>query len=601
MIARIKTRTPSSACSYYTSGRDYEVLIPRWSGKLAQALEIDDQPINQACLEQLTKGRNPHGEVLVDKTRLHRRQENAIAAGQKPPKERAGEDLILNAPKSVSLEILVFGNRDLELAHQLANTRTLQLVEERYTRTRIAASGHQISVATGSLIVAQFDHGTNRRLEPHRHTHNLILNLQQHPDTQRWQTFDNAALRSAEKWIGQIYRNELAYLAQTMGYRLQVIHQDGRWELSDFSPKQLRAFSQRSVEIEAAVGIAATPQQKQFANIITRPSKPDSLSTSDIEREWQRQSVEIGLQRTYPGTEIAEQNARAQQQAIIQFLMWLNQTFDRRAQTQQTRSPSREEIERFSLCIPGQFSFQELQQAIDRYCPPFHSGAFSNYVRGTSADLSESQPSATNSISTEPEYRGSTAQSCDIPEHDAPERSRADSDGSNPTDSISWASAYAVSDSLTFYNFSHSSRSSSATDSTADSTTQFEQPGSERPSSSYGTPPTSTQYSDSSAVRGTEAAHNAPNSTDAANGRNASQHLSFEEEHRPNIRDSINASRSNQQRADGHAQRNAGDAQGNADLPALDRSRTNRHQEQSENVSNPEAVWLEDSRLEVER
>jgi conjugative relaxase-like TrwC/TraI family protein len=579
MIARIKTMTPSSACRYYTSGRDYEVLAPRWSGKLAKVLEIGDQIVNQACLDRLVTGDSPNGEILVDKTRLHRQQENAIAVGKQPPKERAGEDLILNAPKSISLAILVFNNRDLEFAHQLANARTLQLVEERFARTRITESRQRFSVSTQSLIVAQFDHGTNRLLEPHRHTHNFILNLQQHPHTQRWQTLDNTGLTSAQKWIGQIYRNELAYLAQAMGYGIRVTHADGRWELSGFSSSQLRAFSQRTAEIEAAAGSTATSQQKQFANLMTRAAKPEAISINEIERKWQHQATESRLQPIQPSIEMAQQNERSQQQAMTQLLMWLSQTFDRFDHDSRIRSPCRDQIEQFSLRIPGQFSFQELQQAIDRYCPPLHSGAFSEYVRSTSAAISESESSATNSISTQPGYRSSAIENCNISKRVASERNR--SDCFNPTKPAEIADEHDEhTDCDSFYNSSRT-----------DNTSQLEQP-----SSSGGTASTFTPHSNPSAVRGAKTTPDAPDATNTANGGDADESLCPEEGDRSAYRGDDESSSSAQQPVGTDRSDPA-----NPDLSALDCSRTNRHQEQPELIANPEAVWLENSRLEVER
>lgn len=599
MIARIKTVNPSHASRYYTSGRDYEVCSSQWSGKLARTLEVEAQPVSQVALEQLAKGRNPCGEILVDKTRLYRRQENAIAVGQKPQKERAGEDLVLNPPKSLSLEILVFGNRELELAHQLANTRTLQIVEERFARTRISASGQQISVATKSLIAAQFEHGTNRRLEPHRHTHNLILNLQQHPHTQRWQTLDNSALRPAEKWIGQIYRNELAYLVQAMGYPIQVTHQDGRWELSGFSPNQLRAFSQRTVEIETAVGIAATSQQKQFANIITRPAKSGFISDSDIEREWQRQAAEIKLQPTQPNSEIADQNVRAQQQAMTQFLMWLNQTFDRRDHDRSIRSPCRDEIEQFSLRIPGQFSFQELQQVIDRYCPPFHSGAFSNDVQrlpSSRSAISEPQPSATGSISSEREYGRSTTESYNIPESLTPECNAFGTAGEpeHPTPSnLTTPSSSADEHILFFYDFSSSDTPSGDI---SDCPIAFEPAIPEQSISGCGTSSAPAEYGNSSAGREIGAIPAAPDTADATDGRATDQHRCSEEAPRTN---------SDQQRSRDdsgviEARSRNFDQQRSAETRS-DYSRADRHQEESEPFTDSEAHRLEAARLEMER
>ncbi len=83
------------------------------------------------------------GVVLIHKTRLHHEQSNSKADGKRPPTERAGLDLTVSAPKSVSIQALIFGDRTLEVAHQRAIAQMLQILEERYAMTRLTIQGER--------------------------------------------------------------------------------------------------------------------------------------------------------------------------------------------------------------------------------------------------------------------------------------------------------------------------------------------------------------------------------------------------------------------------------------------------------------------------
>jgi conjugative relaxase-like TrwC/TraI family protein len=204
------------------------------------------QTVEPSDLHSLLRGELPDGTMLVDKTRCRQQQANAKATGKPAPTERAGLDLTASAPKSVSLQALVFGDRLLELAHQQANREMLRVLEERYAYTRITQDGKRMKVATGEVAIAIFHHDTSRALDPQIHTHNVILNLQRNPKTGRWQSLDNTEIYKAKMLLGQIYRNELACVVQDLGYSIHITNQrHGLWELEGFTSKQLRAFSTR--------------------------------------------------------------------------------------------------------------------------------------------------------------------------------------------------------------------------------------------------------------------------------------------------------------------------------------------------------------------
>lgn len=126
-----------------------------WYGKLSETLGVAG-PVTSESLLQLLQGRSPRGEVLV----------------HKPPllgtyRERAGVDLTTSAPKSVSLQALVCGDRHLESAHQQVTRQMLSFLEERYAFTRQMQQGQRQRVHTEPLAT-RFCSTCNRcwKLEP---------------------------------------------------------------------------------------------------------------------------------------------------------------------------------------------------------------------------------------------------------------------------------------------------------------------------------------------------------------------------------------------------------------------------------------------------
>ena len=123
-------------------------------------------------------------------------------------KERAGLDCTFSAPKSVSILALVAGDKRLEEAHREAVLRTLAIIERDYAMTRATRQGEVQVVNTKNLVVGQFHHDTSRELDPHLHTHCVLLNMTEHNG--RWYSLRNDDIHANKKLLGMIYQNELA-------------------------------------------------------------------------------------------------------------------------------------------------------------------------------------------------------------------------------------------------------------------------------------------------------------------------------------------------------------------------------------------------------
>ena len=362
MVVSLTNVSPAHAQHYYMGNVAQSLTSTKgptavsvWQGKLAQALALSGT-VQPADFEHLLSGKTPAGDVLIDKFRLHQQQNNAKATGKTPPTERAAIDLTTSAPKAVSLQALVFGDTRLEAAHQRANAVMVQVLEERYARTRITTGGKRQVVKTGALAIASFHHDTSRALDPQLHTHNVVLNLQRHPQTGRWQTLDNTAIFNAKILLGQIYRNELACAVQDLGYRIRLTGQPhGLWELEGFAPPQLKAFSTRSQQIAAVTGAAASPQAQLRAVQLTRPEKQE-LPRFELLERWQSQVSAMQMQPLVSTPFVSAVAQPGDAGLRLQTLV-----------AQQEQSRGRADIEKLVLQSPGQMPFAKLQQILDNH------------------------------------------------------------------------------------------------------------------------------------------------------------------------------------------------------------------------------------------
>lgn len=151
MMSIGSVKSAGSAGNYYTDKDNYYVIgsmDERWQGKGAEALGIDGKAVDKALFTELLKGKLPDGSDL---TRI---QDGAN-------RHRPGYDLTFSAPKSVSVMAMLGGDKRLIDAHNRAVTEAVRQLET-LAATRVMTDGKSETVLTGNLIVAKFNHDTNR-------------------------------------------------------------------------------------------------------------------------------------------------------------------------------------------------------------------------------------------------------------------------------------------------------------------------------------------------------------------------------------------------------------------------------------------------------
>ena len=247
----------ANAAEYYSGGS--ERVPSRWLGTGA-ALQGLRGPVGHDALTDQLNGKvcdASGGERHLGIQREGRWQ------------HRAGWDLTVSAPKSVSIEALVHDRRDVIEAHRKAVVVALSYMEQHAAQARIGGK----TVKTGNLTAAAYDHVSSRSGDPQLHTHLLISNVTYGRDGVA-RSLSNEELLRSRRAADAVYHQTLSYQLQRLGYA--VTHdRHGRVEIADYDRAQLLDMSTRTAEIEKALAArgltteTASPQVKQIIIILS--------------------------------------------------------------------------------------------------------------------------------------------------------------------------------------------------------------------------------------------------------------------------------------------------------------------------------------------
>ncbi|HTW10614.1 MAG TPA: MobF family relaxase [Acidimicrobiales bacterium] len=262
-----------------------------WSGKWAEKLGLVGM-VEADQLRSLVEGRGPTtGEELLQGSR---------------PRSVKAFDLTFSCPKSVSL-LWAFGTDAVAgvvaEAHREAVEVALGFLEERAAAARAQSHGLRRRVGTEGWAVAGFVHRTSREGDPQLHTHCVVPNIVQRKIDGRYVAFDAGPLFDWCRAAGSIYQAELQRcLSLRLGVEWGPDRNNTR-ELLGPSREQLRAFSKRSVQIEAeleAKGARYEPaalrmQADDEASLATRTPKDHSLTPALLQGRWRDEAAAVGL------------------------------------------------------------------------------------------------------------------------------------------------------------------------------------------------------------------------------------------------------------------------------------------------------------------
>ena len=261
-----------------------------WAGRFAAELGLQGV-VDPDQLRALVDGHHPlTGENLL--------------AGR-PERKVNAFDATFSAPKGASL-LWALGSAETSSAvtrcHVEAVERALSFLEDKAAVARQQTKGVRRRVPTAGFAVATFVHRTSREGDPQLHSHCLIANVVRRPDGSHV-AFDANPLHDWAKAAGSIYQAELQRL---LSLRLGLEwgpERNGCREVAGFTPSQLRAFSKRSVTIEAELeasgalyeSAAARMRADDAASLATRPRKDHSLTPNLLAKRWEAEGRAVGL------------------------------------------------------------------------------------------------------------------------------------------------------------------------------------------------------------------------------------------------------------------------------------------------------------------
>ncbi len=278
---------PEQAAQYFKKdnyySKDVQKENSRWSGKAASLLGLSGH-VEASSFHNLCHGKAPDGSATI----IHGKKGEAI--------KRAGTDVCLSAPKSVSLLALVKGDTRLLEAHREAVSQALSIMETRHSSTRIGGSKTRSIDRTGNLLIAQFDHDSSREKDPQLHTHCVVLNMTKRRDGQWRSVFHDEFWRHG-KLLGTVYQNELARRVQELGYDIET-KANGTFEVKGYSQASLKEFSKRSEKIKALD--CANKEEERVEKMKIRPPKGREIPVEEMKAYWQSRAAAVALEHPNP-------------------------------------------------------------------------------------------------------------------------------------------------------------------------------------------------------------------------------------------------------------------------------------------------------------
>jgi len=231
--------TPANIARYYTVGDYYTKGADEhseWGGRIAAELGLEGR-VDPAIFQDLLAGK-------VGDQQLGRHR----ASGQ--IQHHPGWDFAVNAPKSVSIMALVAGDERIIAAHEQAVGVALFYLEEHAT-LRHRQDGEIVHETTGRLIFARFTEHASRELDPHLHTHVVVMNMTNREDGAPMASLETRAMFAEQMVAGQVYRNELAHHLRELGYEVAFDPRKGLFEIRGVPRDLILDMSQRAEQIDA--------------------------------------------------------------------------------------------------------------------------------------------------------------------------------------------------------------------------------------------------------------------------------------------------------------------------------------------------------------
>lgn len=279
-------RIGAGRADYYLSDLATELPVTdrgagRWVGAAAAGLGLD-------------------GHGAVDPSQFRSLLSGQVLASGRA-RRVAGYDLTFSAPKSVSA-VFALGGEDV--AHQVVTAHieavggALRYLEQHgLGAVRSGGMGGEREViSTTGFVGARFTHAVNRNLDPHLHSHLVVVNAVHGADG-RWSALDGRGLDAHRRAASAVYE---AHLREGLTVALGVLWDapvPGRTgEIAGVPAAVLGEFSSRGADVrmEAHRTGARTARGRHVAWAVTRPPKVAGTSYREVAAGWRRRAGSLG-------------------------------------------------------------------------------------------------------------------------------------------------------------------------------------------------------------------------------------------------------------------------------------------------------------------
>ncbi|WP_309380302.1 MobF family relaxase [Cerasicoccus frondis] len=215
-----------------------------WFGQGAEKLGLNGA-VKEQQFEALCEGNNP----ITNERLTARKNTTRTKDGKEVANRRIFYDFTISPPKSVSIAGLYQDVRIVHIHNKAVQTAMREM--EKFAMTRVRKNRRSDDRATGNVIGAAFRHDTSRALDPHLHTHCIVMNATYDPVENRWKALQNYEMLKAQKFVENLYYHELAKGLKQLGYVIENNVRD--FEIRSISPELIERFSKRHQQIDAGV------------------------------------------------------------------------------------------------------------------------------------------------------------------------------------------------------------------------------------------------------------------------------------------------------------------------------------------------------------
>lgn len=283
MLSLALVRSAGGAANYFAADNYYTRADAdrsgEWLGEGARQLGLEGE-VDPQVFEALLRGELPTGERVGGKSHAH----------------RAGVDLTFSMPKSWSLIALVGGDKRVLDAYRDAVKETLGWAERNAANARIETGRKERIVPTGKLVVALFQHDTNRNQEPNAHIHAVVANVTQTADG-KWRALRNDKLWSLNTLLNAMTMARFRESVERLGYETGPVLKHGNFEAAGIPRDVVMAFSSRRQQIldQAAQMVHQGPKVLDAATLMTRAAKPAIEDRAALVEGWRQVARDVGM------------------------------------------------------------------------------------------------------------------------------------------------------------------------------------------------------------------------------------------------------------------------------------------------------------------